>query len=66
MSTINFANLQKKRDNGDLTIEECRELGRTHAAYHWAASHLDGPQWSEEQRRAYKQAHRDYKEYLSE
>lgn len=57
----NYAVIQRLHDEGKLDLDELRRLGATHKAYGWTPC-LHGPQWSDEQRAAYREGY-DAAEY---
>lgn len=59
MDGPNFAEIQRKHDEGDLTEEEAYKCGQTHAAYDWAPK--TPPNWKPELRKAYRAGHDAYK-----
>lgn len=38
MPDVNYAELQKRMDDGTMTDDECHRLGVVHAAYSWACT----------------------------
>lgn len=54
-----FIEIQRKWDEGDMTIDQAKRCGSTHAAYGWASQ---PPQnWSQELQDAYMIGFRSYK-----
>ena len=48
---MNYADLQRRIDKAELTLDECKRLGNTHAAYGWAQQCQGN--FSDDQRAAY-------------
>jgi len=63
MDEPNFIEIQRKHDEGDLTVEQAYRIGITHAAYGWA-KHYRGNQehfsWSQELRMSYEKGYEEY------
>lgn len=59
-SNWNVAERQQKYFRGELTLEECKRLGNTHAHYQWARS--PGAPFNAEQMAAYNEGFDMYPE----
>lgn len=49
---MNYAELQARFDRGEVTPDECKRLGSTHAAYGWACT--PPGHFTDEQKAAYR------------
>lgn len=60
MNEVNYAALERRRNEGKLTLAECRRMGSTHHAYGWSRT-PDGAM-NKAQRAAYFEGWDSYKE----